>query len=244
MGIELGTFGGVIASGSSTPAPSASNGDPFLRNSGNITYWYNGTAWEALSTDTYIGSVTLLAHNLGSTVNRFGGYGINNELTGTSWFGLSIGATSPSGLQFSTGDFTIEGHARTDSASGMCLVDSRNSGGDSTNQVLIHTDSSGFIRFYTNGGYRITSAAVISTTTWFHWALCKTSGVTKLFVNGAQAGSNYTDSNTYSCTKFNINTDFSGTNTAGGMGCELRVTKGVARYTTTFTAPSKPFSNY
>lgn len=221
--------------------------DSFVYNFQGTTYWYNGAAWIALPKDPYIANVTVLAHDLGSTGNRFGDYGLRRQLVGSGWFGLLVGASAPSGIQFGTGDLTVEAHVRIPNVSGgnggFCHVDFRDYGGGGG--PVIFTEGTGNIRMYTHSGYRITSSSGLFTNAaWAHWAWCRASGTSRLFVNGVQAGSNYTDSNTYSSAQIRIGTDYGGSGTNPADQCEFRVTKGIARYTGTFTPPAAPFSDY
>jgi hypothetical protein len=95
--------------------------------------------------------------------------------------------------------------------------------------------------WYVSSGARITSST-LSNNTWYHIAICRSSGSTKLFVNGVQEGSTYTDANNY------LNPDSRPTIGREGYGTswnfngyidDLRVTKGVARYTSAFTPPDE-----
>jgi hypothetical protein len=64
-----------------------------------------------------------------------------------------------------------------------------------------------------------------------------------MFLNGVQAGSTYSDSNNYAQTALVFGCRTDGSFDFGGYIDEIRVTKGVARYTADFTAPSSPFPN-
>lgn len=112
--------------------------------------------------------------------------------------------------------------------------------------TLVYLSSDGTIRFYVSSVDRITSTA-ISTGTWYHVAICKASGSTRMFINGTQAGSTYTDANTYISSYSFIGASYSGgatiSNFLNGFIDDFRITKGVARYTTTFTPPQQAFPN-
>ncbi len=70
---------------------------------------------------------------------------------------------------------------------------------------------------------------------------------TKMFIDGVQVGSTYTDNNNYGTSNPFIIADYgsptTGTNQLNGYIDELRITKGVARYTANFTPPNAPFPN-
>jgi hypothetical protein len=113
---------------------------------------------------------------------------------------------------FGTGDFTIEfwlyvNVLPTNPASAQ-LFDTRPA---STNGAypLIYLENDGTIRLWVSSANRITSLA-ISTITWYHVAVCRSSGSTKMFINGTQAGSTYTDSTSYLAGNALIGASYSG----------------------------------
>lgn len=80
---------------------------------------------------------------------------------------------------------------------------------------------------------------------WNHIAITRASGSMRYFVNGAQVGSTWSRTTNYIGV---VNRPMIGTHdsTIHGLGTqidELRITKGVARYTGNFTPPSSPFPN-
>jgi hypothetical protein len=98
--------------------------------------------------------------------------------------------------------------------------------------------------YYANSADRITSSS-ISATTWYHIAVCRSGTSTKLFINGTQEGSTYTDSTVYLNTAGRpvIGAANNGTSPFNGYIDDLRITKGVARYTANFTPPTAAFPN-
>jgi len=94
------------------------------------------------------------------------------------------------------------------------------------------------IYLYVNGVVPITTAAV-SISTWTHVAVVRYNSITKIYVNGTQSGSSWTDITNYGTTKpLRIGADFNGNYGFTGYIDDVRISKGVARYTTTFTAPT------
>jgi hypothetical protein len=94
---------------------------------------------------------------------------------------------------------------------------------------------------------RITGGSAIPTNEWVHLAICRASGSTKMFVNGTQSGSTYSDSNVY-LNSANRPLIASNGFTIGGSPSyftgyidDLRITKGIARYTAAFTPPTAAF---
>ncbi len=87
----------------------------------------------------------------------------------------------------------------------------------------------------------------MSPSTWYHIAVCRASGSTKMFINGTQTGSTYTDANNYGTSApLGIGTYWSAgspvtTLTLNGYIDDLRITKGYARYTSNFTPPTTTF---
>jgi len=81
--------------------------------------------------------------------------------------------------------------------------------------------------------------------TWYHIAISKSSNVYKMFVDGTQVGTSYTDTTAI--------TDFTGDLRIGvrsdgefflnGWIDEFRISKGIARWTTDFTPPTSPYFN-
>jgi len=102
----------------------------------------------------------------------------------------------------------------------------------------------GTIRYVGNGVARITSAAgAITAGVFQHVALCRASGTTRLFVNGTQVGSNFTDSNTYVQNQMSLGIAGNGGGSCVGKFDDLRVTNGVGRYAANFSIPSGAFPN-
>lgn len=147
------------------------------------------------------------------------------------------------GDAFGTGDFAIEFWYRPDSTTTtQILFDTRASGSDVAPAIYI---SGGSLRYFTAGADRITGGS-FTNGVQRHIALARVSGTTRLFIEGTQVGSSYTDSNNYINQIMALGNASYGTpgNPAAGFLDELRVTKGVGRYSANFTAPSSAFPNF
>jgi len=140
---------------------------------------------------------------------------------------------------FGTGDFTIEGwFYRTATPTNMYLLDFRTSPSQAAPMLL--TESGTGLGYYVNGVAQITATNVMpSTNTWYHVAVSRSGTSTKLFINGTQAGSTWTDTTDYIASPLYIGTNASFL--AGrfwtGYIDDLRIVKGAAVYTANFTAP-------
>lgn len=143
-----------------------------------------------------------------------------------------------SDFAFGTGDFTVDFRVRFATlASYNWLYDTR--AGASTGIVLYVDGPSLTLRFYDGTADRITGA-VMAINTWYQVALARSGTSTKLFIDGTQSGSTYTDTNNYTVGAARPYIGIRGPN--GDLGLdgwmdELRVSKGVARWTSNFTPP-------
>lgn len=164
-------------------------------------------------------------------------------------------ASSNSAFNFGTGDFTVEAWVRLNATDGYNTFASYlNAGGAITGTnmgwVLEYYTGLGFRFFFYSGAtpYIASNSASPSVNTWYHLAAVRNSGTMTLYVNGVGgtgASANYTVNNPASV-GLNIGRLFaSGSSTdtrfVNGYIDELRITKGVARYTSNFTPPSGPF---
>lgn len=155
-------------------------------------------------------------------------------------------ASSNTDYAFGTNDWTIEFWAYPLAlANPYVWIDFRNTSLTAAwAPTLGSLNSSGAIHFYANGADRITTSnSVYAINTWQHIALCRATGNTRLFVNGTQVGSTFSDSNTYVQNGFHL---LSASNTAGsahGYMDDLRITNGVGRYAANFSPPTAAFPN-
>jgi hypothetical protein len=147
---------------------------------------------------------------------------------------------------FGTGDFTIECWLYMTNTSGIqCIYESRPSGAEGA-YILFYANS-GTPTLYVNGGNVLAASSALSTNTWYHIALCRGGGSTRIFINGTQSGSTYSDTNSYlnGANRPYIGIDNSANSTYALRGYidDLRITKGYARYTSNFTPPTAAFPN-
>ncbi len=167
-----------------------------------------------------------------------------------------LSTNSSNDFAFGTGDFTVEcwiyssdvssatqrgflqtsdtvGGLKTTFTTGIAILQGANSSGGSLNGGLTVNVAG------TNVG---SSTSVITTNTWYHIALVRNSSTSSLYVDGTSVGSAITTGNctgTYLSIGGYYNTSF----LYQGYLDELRITKGVARYTSSFVPPTSEFPN-
>ena len=165
------------------------------------------------------------------------------SFTGSTSVYLST-TTNTSSFAFATGDFTIEFWLYINSSGSYTLYDSRALGANDLSPTIYL--NSNVLTFFTNGGDRITSGSVLSNTTWYHVAAVRIGTVTKLYINGTQTGSSYTDTNNYINTSsrpfIGSGSVVVGQNALNGYLTNVRVVKGVGVYTGTFTPSTIPLT--
>jgi len=154
-----------------------------------------------------------------------------------------------------TGDFCVEkwvrrvGDTAVGGASAGVLFDMRTAEPSVQMAILATGSTSSPARspqFFVNGSARIFGGSNILTNAgaFQHLALDRHSGVTRLFVNGTQVGSNYTDTNNYTGTTIYIGSRFAAVSgdrrSWNGQIDDFRYTK-ASRYTANFTPPTAAF---
>lgn len=149
---------------------------------------------------------------------------------------------------FGTGDFTVDFWVRAASLPGsnVILYDSRGSGNNGL-YPTIYISSTNTLNYFQSSANRITGATTITTGTFHHIALTRSGTSTRLFLDGVQQGSTYTDSNNYinGTSRPSIG-GYGGDNisaqTLNGWIDEVRVIKGTAVWTANFTPPTFPYA--
>lgn len=157
--------------------------------------------------------------------------------------GNYLTSDSTADFGFGTGDFTIEFWHRTPSSFGSFhfIADWRDAGNQAKPCIFVNGTA---LVYYVSGATRITGSVTLATSTWYHMAISRVSGTTRMFINGALAGT-WTDATNYVTARCALN---SAGDTLGTFGCagyidDFRVTKGAGRYVAAFTPPSAPFPN-
>ena len=99
--------------------------------------------------------------------------------------------------------------------------------------------TAGSVSYYIDG-VAINAPLTPTPGAWYHIALSRSAGVTKLFINGVQGGVNFADVKDYTGVYdlYSGRDQGASSNWANGYIDELRITRGIARYTANFTPPT------
>jgi hypothetical protein len=138
-----------------------------------------------------------------------------------------------------TGDFTVEWFSyQTDTSQFQRIF---TVGNYPSIKIGVSIESSTFY-YWANNSYRYSSASSTTVNTWYHFAVVRQSGITKVYRNGTLRGSQFNDTNniTDNTTTFVVgNTNTFATNAAlVGYLTNFRFIKGLAVYTGNFTTPT------
>ena len=191
----------------------------------------NGTNGSTTITDSsrFANTVTAVGNaQISTTQSKFGGASIAFDGTGDY-----VQLLNSDLLAFGTGDYTIEMWIYgTDNATGRRVIEF--SGNGEGNFAVAGTT----IQYY-NGTTNVSSgSSVIVGNSWQHIALSRAAGTTRVYVDGIVRISQAAPLSTSQRSLY-----ISGLNAVPFVGYidDLRITKGVARYTSNFTPPAAPF---
>lgn len=175
---------------------------------------------------------------LSTTQKKFGATSL--ALNGTTDY-VTV-PTTPD-FAFGTGAFTIElwVYRVGNAGANQILVDLRPS--NPSVSIVLYLSTTYVPTFLVNGVNVITGGAAVALNTWTHIAVAKSGTSTKMFVNGTQSGSTYTDNNNYIQSGLVIGANFTHGSLLNGYIDDLRIEKGVAKYTANFTAPTQALTS-
>ena len=149
------------------------------------------------------------------------------------------------GFIFGTGDFTIDFWVKFKTITVSPIIYEGRPADAGYSPCIYLVYPSNVFRYYVNAGVRIEGTTVATTGQWYHVAVTRASGVTRMFINGHQEGSNYTDTNNYvaGTNRPLIGRYWNGTaNNLCGYLDELRVIKGYAAWTSDFSVPTSSYA--
>jgi hypothetical protein len=197
-----------------------------------------------LDSSTNAFTITRNGNTTQGTFSPFSQTGWGNYFDGS---GDYLSLADNAAFQYGTGDFTIEFwfymSATAGSGNYYVLYDGRPSGtsGAYVNIAINNATPESYV-----SGSTVITGSALSANTWYHFAYARSGTSTKMFVNGTQVGSTYTDTTNYvnGTARPVIGTNgFSvGTSNFNGYFSNYRVVKGTAVYTANFTPPTSPLT--
>jgi hypothetical protein len=181
---------------------------------------------------------------ISTTQSKFGGSSMYFDGTG-DWL---IGPANQN-LALGTGDFTVEAWIYvttfTTTTGFQAIFSNRNSTSTQASFDFGIRNSDKYLYFYN----RNTDSSTFSTSglsginTWIHVAIARVGSTITFYINGTSAGTVSVSTNSFGTNNvIYVGSNFNATpDTYNGYIDDLRVTKGYARYTTNFTAPTAAF---
>ncbi len=159
-------------------------------------------------------------------------------LDGTGDYLTIAGSTD---FAMASNDFTIEfWYYPTSISSSHNIHDQRTTDSQAVPWLGLH--SNGYFYYYVSGANRIVGATgSVTANKWYHVAISRVSGTTRLFVNGSQAGSDYSDSTSYvQGGTLHIGKRYTGTALYPiGYLSNYRIVNGTGVYANSFTPPTE-----
>jgi hypothetical protein len=143
--------------------------------------------------------------------------------------------------QFGTGDFTIEFWIyRSAGSVYQTILDTRSSGTASPWAVLLNSSNQPYILIASD----ITSSIAVASATWTHVAICRASGTLRIFNNGVVGYSGANSTSMMPTGPLRVGKTIDNAYDLNGYIDDLRITKGIARYTSNFTPSVSAFPTY
>ena len=224
--------------------------------SGNVTYKKAVARGVVSSNDgTYIfitgkgtGAFTTV-NKSAKTLSRFGDSQLDTaqKKFGTSSILLdgtedNVKVPTSEDFGFGTSNWCLEAFIRPNSVTGIQHIFDLRDGSATDTAPKLYLN--GTTLHYGVGNSSTRSGGTLSTGTWYHVAVARNGGTTKLFLDGVELGTG-ADTNDYGSTKpVIIGSDYqaSPTEAFNGHIDEVRISKGAARFTATFTPTTGEYS--
>lgn len=161
---------------------------------------------------------------------------------------------SLSDFAFGTGDFTVECYFRTSDAKPQVLVDFYQTANTGCWQIYLDAPAAygdDALSWWSSNTLGVSIVAGVTDPrdgNWHHVAVSRVAGVTMLFVDGTLEGSaadtrNYTGGVPTMAIGAQVTTRNPAYDMNGNIA-EVRIFKGLGRYSTSFQAPTAPFLDY
>lgn len=212
------------------------NNDPYFNNVSLLLHM-DGTNGSQTFTDSSSNNLTLTVNGntqISTAITpKFGtacGYFDNLNPTGLETNSISLGLN----------DFTLEGWIYHIPGANDPIFNQGNF--DITGAFFVTLDTGNRLVLYADNNVRFTSTATVPNSQWTYIAVTRSSGTYYFFINGVLDGT-YTGSHNHTQLPFKIGDGYGGVRFWSGYMDDIRVTEGVARYTSNFTPPTQPFPN-
>ena len=143
---------------------------------------------------------------------------------------------------FGTANWCLEAFIRPGSVTGTQRIFDLRDGSATDTAPTMYLN--GTALHYAVGNTSQINGGTLATNTWYHVAVARSGGTTKLFLDGTELGT-YTDANDYgTTTPVVIGSDYqaSPTEAFNGHVDEVRISKGAARFTAGFTPTTSEYS--
>ena len=172
---------------------------------------------------------------ISTSVKKYGTGSLYFDGTGDNLYTVNSGIPA-------TGAFTLEMWIYPTSTSGYQLIYSQFLSGNGGNFQLLWNDTASKFTVNDGSGLFLTSSSTYSTNAWYHLAIVRSGSTFTMYVNGTSVASG---TNSYSILQA---ASYIGTRSVSdgyfnGYIDDLRITKGYARYTATFTPPTSALSD-
>ena len=207
-----------------------------ITNTSLLTNYTNAGIYDATSKNDL---ETVGNAQISTTQSKFGGSSMAFDGTGDYLYGKNTRL-----MDIGSGDFTIEGWLYpTTSGTTRAIVSQFNTNGTGPGWTS-YLKTTNVIEFYGGSGtITVTGTGAVSANAWSHFAICRYGSTITIYVNGVAGGSG---------TNSSFSDDTTGpveVGARGGAGAipytgyidDLRITKGIARYTSNFTPPTTAF---
>ena len=140
---------------------------------------------------------------------------------------------------FGTGEFCVEMWVyRTGGTGAIQVLADFRSANPQVVPVLYLSATNYYPSLTVNGATVISGTTAVPLNTWTHIAVARSGTSTKIFINGNQTGSTYSDTNNYIQGALTVGARFDSTTAFYGNIDDVKISKGTARYTTTFAVPT------
>jgi hypothetical protein len=215
-----------------TPATNVAASGSFLRGTGGISLNIASSASPFVNPTLTVGSaVTTIAQS------PFSGGG--NSYSFISSVNSFIDIPASSDWAVGTGEITIEWFQNQTTTAGFQRVFTVDD--FPSIDIGVSVESATFY-YWANDTFRYNAAGATTPNVWIHWAVVRQSGVTKVYKNGTQLGSQITDANNINNTtdQLTIGNENTPSTSAAFVGyiTNFRWVKGLAVYTGNFVTPT------